>query len=101
MVTRTSLPFDQHMLLALMAPRPLLVASAREDAWADPEGEFLALKAAEPVYKLYGKAGLIVDEMPPVNQLVGAEQGYHIRPGPHGVGEPGLGCVYGFRRSVF
>ncbi len=84
------LPFDQHMLLALIAPRPVLlgnaVASAREDAWADPEGEFLALKAAEPVYKLYGKAGLIVDEMPPINQLVGAEQGYHIRPGPHGVG---------------
>lgn len=90
------LPFDQHMLLALIAPRPLLVASAREDAWADPEGEFLALKAAEPVYKLYGKAGLIENEMPPVNQLVGAEQGYHIRPGPHGVGSRDWGVFMDF-----
>ena len=80
------LPFDQHMLIALMAPRPVLVASAEEDAWADPEGEFLALKEAGSVYSLYGSAGLIVEDMPGNNQLVGAELGYHIRPGGHGVG---------------
>ena len=80
------LPLDQHLLISLMAPRPVLVASARGDNWADPEGEFLGLKGAESVYKLFGKAGLIVDEMPDTNQLVGAELGYHIRPGEHSVG---------------
>ena len=80
------LPLDQHMLIALMAPRPVLVASAEEDEWADPEGEFLALKAAEPVYKLFGYSGLNNEPMPGVHQLVGAELGYHIRPGGHGVG---------------
>ena len=80
------LPVDQHMLIALMAPRPVLIASAQDDAWADPEGEFLSAKAAEPVYKLLGYAGLNNEEMPGINQLVGAELGYHMRPGGHGVG---------------
>lgn len=80
------LPIDQHELIALIAPRPVLVASAEEDQWADPEGEFEALKGAEPVYKLYGLAGLNERDMPAVNNLVGIELGYHIRPGGHGVG---------------
>ena len=51
-----ALPFDQHELLALIAPRPLFVGSARGDIWADPEGERLSLEAARDVYKrLYGK----------------------------------------------
>jgi hypothetical protein len=80
------LPFDQHQLIALIAPRPVLVASAEEDTWADPEGEFQALVEAEPVYKLYGLAGFNEREMPVVNRRVGIEMGYHIRPGTHGVG---------------
>lgn len=80
------LPIDQHMLISLMAPRPVLIASAREDEWADPDGEFLAAQAAEPVYKLLGYSGLNNESMPDLNQLVGAELGYHIRPGGHGVG---------------
>ena len=80
------LPIDQHSLIALIAPRPVLVASAVEDQWADPEGEFEALKAAEPVYKLYRLAGLNETEMPVVNTLVGVELGYHIRPGGHAIG---------------
>jgi hypothetical protein len=80
-----AMPVDQHELLALIAPRPLYVASAEEDRWADPRGEFLAAKAAEPVYQLYRKAGLGVAEQPPVNQPVGGTIRYHVRTGKHDV----------------
>lgn len=81
----SDLPFDQHELLALAAPRPLYVASAEEDKWSDPRGEFLSAKAAGEVWKLFGKEGVGVTEMPPVSHPVGASVGYHIRPGKHDV----------------
>jgi hypothetical protein len=74
-----------HQLAALIAPRPLYIASAQEDAWADPKGEFLAGKNAEPVYALFGRPGLGVAQWPPVNQPVGEFIGYHIRTGKHDV----------------
>jgi len=78
-------PVDQHELIALMAPRPVYVASAAEDLWADPRGEFLGAKHAEPVFALFGKGGLGVDAQPVVNTPVGDFIGYHVRTGKHDV----------------
>src|SRR5262249_7964393 len=77
------LPFDQTCLVALCAPRPVLFANAVEDSWANPDGQFQVLKAADPVYRFLDAGGLDAKEMPPVNKLVDSKLGYFIRPGKH------------------
>jgi len=78
------LPVDAHMLLALIAPRPVYLQTGDEDKWSDPEGEFLAAVAAEPVYRLLGKQGLGTEEMPAAGQPIMNTIGYHMHAGKHG-----------------
>ncbi len=79
------LPVDQHELLALIAPRPVYVASAEDDKWADPKGEFLSAWYASSVFELYGKKGIIQENMPEVNKPIQNTVAYHIRTGKHDV----------------
>jgi hypothetical protein len=80
------LPVDQHLLIAMIAPRPVLVKSGVEDLWADPEGELQGVLGSGPVYALYGEAGPDSSGMPPVGTVSGGALSYHIREGAHGVG---------------
>ena len=77
------LPFDQHELIALCAPRPVLVSCATEDVWANPSGQFQMLLAADPVYKLVAGDGLGATQAPEVSKLLPTRLGYYIRPGKH------------------
>ncbi len=81
-----ALPVDQHELIALIAPRPVYIASAVEDRWADPKGEFLSGVHATPVYELFGLEGLAGDELPEVDtpEMAG-HIGYHVRSGNHDI----------------
>ena len=77
-------PIDAHMLISLMAPRPLLLQTGDTDYWSDPKGEFDAAVAAEPVYSLFGKKGLGTDVWPAAGKPVLHDLGYFMHAGGHG-----------------
>jgi hypothetical protein len=79
------MPFDSHMLMALIAPRGLYVASAEGDQWSDPKGEFLGAAEASKVWNLFGKKGIGTMTMPGLHEPVGQDVRYHIRAGKHDV----------------
>ena len=91
-----ALPTDQHMLMSLIAPRPLYVARAQDDLKADNYGAFLSMKNAGPVYKLLGVKGMGVEEMPPVKQPLSGTLGFHIRTGGHGIEDYDWQCFLTF-----
>jgi hypothetical protein len=83
MENEQAMAFDQHFLISLMAPRPVCIASATEDLWADPKGEFLSGVHAAEVYRLFGAEGLGTDVMPPPETPLTGEISYHLRTGKH------------------
>jgi hypothetical protein len=80
-----ALPMDAHMLVALIAPRPLLLQTGDTDYWSDPKGEFLSAVAAGPVYRLLGKDGLETDTWPSAKQPILHDLGYYMHDGGHGM----------------
>jgi hypothetical protein len=79
------LPFDQHFVLALIAPRPVYLATAQGDVNSDPEGEFETAKASDAIYKFLGTKGFPGTTIPALNQPIYGQIGFHIRPGGHDV----------------
>lgn len=79
-----AMPFDQHMLLSLIAPRNLYVTSAVDDSWSGPEAEFLSAKYAGDIYRLYGKQPLSLEKYPIVGTVdQSGDIAYHLRKGAH------------------
>ncbi|GGM85361.1 acetylxylan esterase [Dyadobacter beijingensis] len=81
----TELPFDQHFVLSLIAPRPVYLATAEDDKNSDPQGEFSTARAADAVYRFLGTNGLPDSPFPALNQPLSGQIGFHIRPGGHDV----------------
>lgn len=88
----SKLPFDQHELVALCAPRPVLFSCAVSDTWSNPSGQFAMLLGADPVYRLVCGEGVGAGRMPEVGQLMSSRLGYFIRPGGHSMNEADWGA---------
>ena len=80
-----NLPVDSHFLISLIAPRPLFLNTGSEDKWGDPHGEFLAARAATPVYELFGKSGIAETNFPPLDHALQHDIGFNCHTGKHDV----------------
>ena len=77
-------PFDQHMLVALIAPRLVCIGSATEDAHAGPFGEYCTARYASPAWTLFGKKGFVARGFPePETPQQEGDISYHVRTGKH------------------
>lgn len=94
-------PMDAHELVALVAPRPLLLQTGDGDKWSDPKGEFLAAVAATPVYELFGKQGVPAGELPPPGQKVGGTLAFYMHEGGHGTVPSDWGVYLDFMDEQF
>lgn len=79
------LPVDGHMLLSLIAPRPVLQIVGSTDTWSDPMGEWVAARAATPVYQLYGKSGIPAGSELTLGKPVLHDMGFFMHDGGHTV----------------
>jgi pimeloyl-ACP methyl ester carboxylesterase len=83
-----TMPFDQHFLLALIAPRPLYLSDKTFDNWCDPRSEFESLNQAGKIYKLYGKTDGLGETLPaPEQTVISGNLAYHIKSGSHNMDE--------------
>lgn len=82
---RNDLPVDSHFLISLIAPRPLFLNTGNEDRWGDPHGEFLAARAATPVYELLGRKGISENDFPPLDHAIQHDISFNCHTGKHDV----------------
>lgn len=98
----SAMPIDQHQLMAAIAPRAVYVASAVDDKWADPKGEFLGLKEASKVYKFYGADKFPEDsDFQLEKQFIGKNFGYHMRAGGHNLQKEDWNYYFKFLDTIF
>jgi hypothetical protein len=90
------LPLDQHCLVALCAPRPVLISAAEEDQWSNPAGQFEVARAATPVYELLGAEGVRDSQMPPPRHMTGGRLSYYLREGKHSMTADDWAVFLGF-----
>ena len=81
----TNLPVDSHCLISLIAPRPLFLNTGSEDRWGDPHGEFLAARAATPVYQLLGQTGITETDFPALDHPLLHDLSFNCHTGKHDV----------------
>jgi hypothetical protein len=97
-----AMPFDMHMLLALIAPRALYIDCASDDLWGDPKGCYISLYNSMPVFKLLKAGSDIPETMPPLNkQIIGGKAGFHIRDGVHNMLLTDWNCFMDFADIVW
>ena len=89
------------MLISLIAPRPILLITGYTDKWSDPYGEYLAAKAAEPVYELLGKKGLETEKMPSPGEPVLNDIGFYMHKGGHGLMKEDWSVILDFLKRHF